>query len=72
LHEQSHGEAFFALFRHRFRGHGLDVMDEPEAALSPRRQLEFLAMLHEYGKQGAQVVIATHSPILMAYPDARI
>jgi predicted ATPase len=72
LHEQSHGESFFALFRHRFRGHGLYLMDEPEAALSPKRQLEFLAILHDYCKQGAQFVIATHSPIIMAYPDARI
>jgi predicted ATPase len=47
-------------------------MDEPEAALSPKRQLEFLAILHDYCKQGAQFVIATHSPIIMAYPDARI
>jgi predicted ATPase len=72
LHEQSHGESFFALLRHRFRGYGLYLMDEPEAALSPKRQLEFLAILHEYCKQGAQFVIATHSPIIMAYPDARI
>jgi predicted ATPase len=72
LHEQSHGESFFALFRHRFRGNGLYLMDEPEAALSPKRQLEFLSVLHEYCKQGAQLVIATHSPIIMAYPDARI
>jgi predicted ATPase len=72
LHEQSHGESFFALFRHRFRGHGLYLMDEPEAALSPKRQLECLAVLHAYCKQGAQFVIATHSPIIMAYPDARI
>ena len=72
LHEQSHGESFFALFRNRFRGPGLYLMDEPEAALSPTRQLEFLAILHDYCKQGAQFVIATHSPIIMAYPDARI
>jgi predicted ATPase len=72
LHEQSHGESFFALFRHRFQGHGLYLMDEPEAALSPKRQLELLAILHDYCKQGAQFVIATHSPIIMAYPDARI
>jgi predicted ATPase len=72
LHEQSHGESFFALFRNRFRGPGLYLMDEPEAALSPKRQLEFLALLHDYCKQGAQFVIATHAPILMAYPDARI
>ena len=47
-------------------------MDEPEAALSPKRQLEFLSILHDYCKKGAQFVIATHSPIIMAYPDARI
>jgi len=72
LHEQSHGESFFALFRNRFRGPGLYLMDEPEAALSPKRQLEFLAILHNYRKQGSQFVIATHSPIIMSYPDASI
>jgi predicted ATPase len=72
LHEQSHGESFFTLFRHRFRGNGLYLLDEPEAALSPKRQLEFLVVLHEYCTKGAQFVIATHSPIIMAYPDARI
>jgi predicted ATPase len=72
LHEQSHGESFFALFEHRFRGNGLYLMDEPEAALSPKRQLEFLALLHDYCERGSQFVIATHSPIIMAYPDARI
>jgi predicted ATPase len=72
LHEQSHGESFFALFKHRFRGQGLYLMDEPEAALSPRRQLEFLALLHDYCTQGSQFLIATHSPIIMAYPDAWI
>jgi predicted ATPase len=72
LHEQSHGESFFALFRHRFRGYGLYLMDEPEAALSPKRQLEFLAILHAYCKQGAQFVIATHSPVIMAYLEACI
>jgi predicted ATPase len=72
LHEQSHGESYFALFQHRFRGCGLYLMDEPEAALSPRRQLQFLAILHEYCKRGSQFVIATHSPIIMAYPDAWI
>ena len=72
LHEQSHGESFFALFRNRLSGRGLYLMDEPEAALSPKRQVEFLAILHDYCKQGAQFVIATHSPIIMAYPHARI
>jgi predicted ATPase len=72
LHEQSHGESFFALFRNRFRVPGLYLMDEPEAALSPKRQLGFLAVLHDYCKKGAQFVIATHSPIIMAYPNANI
>jgi len=72
LHQQSHGESFFALFKNRLRSHGLYLMDEPEAALSPKRQLEFLGLLHDYVKRGGQFVIATHSPIIMAYPDARI
>jgi predicted ATPase len=72
LHAKSHGESFFALFRHRFRGNGLYLMDEPEAALSPKRQLEFLTIMDDYCKQGAQFVIATHSPIIMSYPDACI
>ena len=72
LHEQSHGESFFALFKNRFRAQGLYLMDEPEAALSPRRQLEFLALMHDFCKQGSQFLIATHSPIIMAYPDAWI
>jgi predicted ATPase len=72
LHEQSHGESFFALFQNRFRDHGLYLMDEPEAALSPTRQLQFLVLLHDYVRRGGQFVIATHSPIIMAYPDARI
>jgi predicted ATPase len=72
LHEQSHGESFFALFKNRFRDHGLYLMDEPEAALSPQRQLQFLSLLHDYVKRGGQFVIATHSPIIMAYPEARI
>jgi predicted ATPase len=72
LHEQSHGESFFALFQNRFRGCGLYMLDEPEAALSPRRQLQFLTILHDYCKRGSQFVIATHSPIIMAYPDSCI
>ncbi|MFL5329260.1 MAG: AAA family ATPase [Gemmataceae bacterium] len=72
LHEQSHGESFFSLFKNRYGDHGLYLMDEPEAALSPRRQLEFLVLLHDYVKRGGQFVIATHSPIIMAYPDACI
>jgi predicted ATPase len=72
LHEQSHGESFFALFLNRFRGNGLYFLDEPEAALSPSRQLAFLSRLHELVEKGSQFLIATHSPILMAYPQAAI
>ena len=72
LHEQSHGESFFALFQNRFQDNGLYLMDEPEAALSPQRQLAFLALLHGYVQRGGQFIIATHSPIIMAYPDATI
>jgi predicted ATPase len=72
LHEQSHGESFFALLQNRFRGDGFYVLDEPEAALSPARQLAFLARLNQLVGMGSQFVIATHSPILMAYPEARL
>jgi len=72
LHEQSHGESFFALFLTRFGGNGFYILDEPEAALSPSRQLSFLTRLHELVLAGSQFVIATHSPILMAYPNAAI
>jgi predicted ATPase len=72
LHEQSHGESFFALFMNRLRGDGFYILDEPEAALSPSRQLAFLSRLHELVEQGCQFLIATHSPILMAYPQAAI
>jgi predicted ATPase len=72
LHEQSHGESFFSLFMNRLGGNGLYFFDEPEAALSPRRQLSFLSRLHDLVKEGSQFLIATHSPILMAYPDAAI
>jgi len=72
LHKQSHGESFFALFQRRFKGNGLYLLDEPEAALSPKRQLEFLAILHSYCNNGAQFVIATNSPLIMAYPNAWI
>lgn len=72
LHDQSHGEAFLALFKTRFRGNGLSLMDEPEAARSSQPLIEFLALLHAFCLQGSQFVIVTHSPILMACPDARI
>ena len=70
LHEQSHGESFFSLMMKRFGGWGFYVLDEPEAALSPSRQLAMIARLHELVQSRSQFVIATHSPILMAYPDA--
>lgn len=72
LHEQSHGESFFALMNNRFGGQGFYVLDEPEAALSPTRQLAMLVRMHELVRAKSQFVIATHSPILMAYPDAWI
>lgn len=72
LHAQSHGESFFALMCNRFYGHGLYILDEPEAALSPNRQLSMLTLMHDLIKDGSQFIIATHSPILMAYPDADI
>ena len=72
LHEQSHGEAFFALFDNRLMGDGLYIMDEPEAALSPQRQLSFVARLHQLVLARSQLIIATHSPIILGYPDAWI
>jgi predicted ATPase len=72
LHEQSHGESFFAAFMNRLRGNGLYMMDEPEAALSPFRQLSMLSRLHQLVQKHSQFIISTHSPILMAYPDSII
>ncbi|MBN8711928.1 MAG: AAA family ATPase [Verrucomicrobia bacterium 61-8] len=72
LHEQSHGESFLSLVMHRFRGHGVYILDEPESALSPQRQLTVLSRIHDLVREGSQFLIATHSPILMAYPDACI
>lgn len=72
LHEQSHGESFLSLMLHRFRGNGLYLLDEPEAALSPSRQMTILARIHELTKLNSQFIIATHSPILLAYPNAQI
>ncbi len=72
FHEQSHGEAFLALLNHRLTGDGLYFFDEPEAALSPQRQLSVLSLIHRLVRHGSQLVIATHSPILLAYPHALI
>ena len=71
LDARSHGESFLAFFEGRLTGPGLYLLDEPEAALSPVRQLAFLALVKRAVERGAQFVIATHAPILMAYPDAR-
>lgn len=72
LHQQSHGESFLSLMENRFGGEGLYLLDEPEAALSPSRQLSLLALIHSLESRGAQFIIATHSPILMAYPGAEV
>jgi predicted ATPase len=72
LHEQSHGESFFALMNNRFGGSGFYVLDEPEAALSPTRQLAMISRMHELVRTKSQFVVATHSPILMAYPNSWI
>jgi predicted ATPase len=72
LHEQSHGESFLATFQHKLHGGMLVLLDEPEAALSPLRQMTFLSLLHAHVRAGAQFVIASHSPIVLAYPNAWI
>jgi len=72
LHGQSHGESFLSLMLNRFWGNGLYLLDEPESALSPARQLSMLAILNDLVKKDSQFIIATHSPILLAYPDALI
>ena len=72
LHHQSHGESFLSLVQNRLGGNGLYLFDEPEAALSPMRQLTLLSEIDRLVKSGSQLLIATHSPILMAYPGACI
>ncbi|UOQ48558.1 AAA family ATPase [Gracilibacillus caseinilyticus] len=73
LHHQSHGESFLSLFQHRFHQQAIYLLDEPEAALSPQRQLAFLRIMHDLASSGqCQFIIATHSPILLGYPDAKI
>ncbi len=72
LHEQSHGESFLAVLLHRLGGGGLYLLDEPEAALSAQNQLTALRRIDELVGEGAQFVIATHSPLVLAHPDARI
>ncbi len=72
LHVQSHGESFLALVLHRFGGEGLYLLDEPEAALSPMRQMTLLRRMIQLAGKGAQFLVSTHSPILLACPDAQI
>lgn len=73
LHAQSHGESFLSFFRHRLNTGGFFIFDEPEAALSPERQLSLLVIIHELCKNpNAQFIIATHSPLLLAYPNSTI
>jgi predicted ATPase len=73
LHEQSHGESFLSFFNNRLGDGGFFIFDEPEAALSPQRQLSLLVIIHEMCKNpDSQFIIATHSPILLAYPGATI
>jgi predicted ATPase len=70
LHEQSHGEAFFALFNNRLGGDGIYILDEPEAALSPLRQMRLLVIMKRLVDEGSQFIVATHSPIILATPTA--
>jgi predicted ATPase len=72
LHALSHGESFLAVVLHRLRGNGLYLFDEPEAALSPARQLALLVAMHRLVQRQSQFIIATHSPILLGYPEATI
>lgn len=74
LHTRSHGETFFTLLDLKFRRNGLFLLDEPEAALSPQRQLSFMVLIHDVLRKfkDAQFIISTHSPLLLAYPKAQI
>ena len=72
LHAQSHGESFLALAEHRFGGHGLYILDEPEAALSPMRLMRLMVRMDELVKQASQFIVSTHSPMLMAFPGAEV
>ncbi len=72
LHECSHGESFIKLVQNRFSDHGLYILDEPEAALSPQRQLSLLYLIDKLVKEGSQFIIATHSPILISYRNGKI
>ena len=71
-HEISHGESFLAMLQKQMKPNGLYIFDEPEAALSPQRQLTLLTEIYRCAKQDSQFIIATHSPILLGLPDAEI
>ena len=71
-HEKSHGESFLAIAQNYLNAGGIYIFDEPEAALSPQRQLTLLLDIYKCAKEGAQFIIATHSPILLGIPDAEI
>ncbi|MDU5184432.1 MAG: AAA family ATPase [Peptoniphilus harei] len=72
LHDQSHGESFRSLILNRFRPRGIYLLDEPEAALSPTSQMSLLCIIDELVKKDTQFIIASHSPIILAYPNADI
>lgn len=72
LHEQSHGESFLSLVKNRFGGDGIYLLDEPEAALSPSRQMTLMVLMKELVERRSQFLIATHSPMLMAFPGAQV
>lgn len=72
LHERSHGEAFMTTLTMKLKGQGFYIFDEPEAALSPTRQMTAITAIDDLVKNGSQFIIATHSPILMAYPNSKI
>ena len=72
LHARSHGEAFFSALTQKLQGNGFYILDEPEAALSPSRQMAAITAIHDLVSDNSQFIIATHSPILMAYPHSKI
>ena len=71
-HQRSHGESFLKMAQLNMKGRGFYVLDEPEAALSPQRQLTLLSEIHDSVRLGSQFIIATHSPILLGIPEAEI
>lgn len=72
LHKRSHGEAFLTTLNQKLKGQGFYLFDEPEAALSPQRQMAALASFHQLVEDNSQLIIATHSPMLLAYPRSKI